>query len=272
MIKVKFMSEFDLKKSILIISENKKEYGEIYKTAEKHFYVEYTESYIKGFNILNEDIEKFAAVLIDDDLVIQGNFEFLKTLSLNLKFSSLPVLIILRPDYYDDTLKCFKHGATDVLSPPYNEEIIINRIKNAIKLKDSMTISEIEEMLKVHPSNVFLKDREGKYIFATHYWHHLEHADEPGWSIRGKTDIDIRKDTDNAVKSMEADMEIIRTGKSTSYVLEMNTDGVHEFMQLIKRPVFDKDGNVNGIIGVINDVTELENLKRKVQQMSASDN
>lgn len=36
---------------------------------------------------------------------------------------------------------------------------------------------------------------------ATHYWHHIHTENDPSWTIRGKTDIEIRTDTENAKKS-----------------------------------------------------------------------
>lgn len=35
---------------------------------------------------------------------------------------------------------------------------------------------------------------------ATHYWHHIHTENDPSWTIRGKTDIEIRTDTENAKK------------------------------------------------------------------------
>lgn len=260
------MSDLDSKKTILFISENEIAYKLVYKIVEKHFPVEYAKNHIQGFNMLNENIEKYSAVLIDDDLTIQDNFDFLKSLSLNLKFSSLAVIVMLRSNFYDEMLKFFDHGATEVILPPYNEKIIIKRIENSIKIKDSMTFNEIEKMLNGLALNIFLKDREGKYIFSTYNWRNLEFPDNPNWSIRGKTDIEIQRDIKSAIASMESDKELVRTGKGSDNVLEVVFNGEKEYRQLIKRPVFDNEGHVSGIIGVLKDVTELENLKRRLQQ------
>ena len=67
-----------------------------------------------------------------------------------------------------------------------------------------------------------MKDAEGKYIFATHYWHHIHGRNEIGWTIRGKTDIEIRKDKSNALKAFETDKKIIETGKGMTYTIEVN--------------------------------------------------
>ncbi|HAM16790.1 MAG TPA: sensor domain-containing diguanylate cyclase [Eggerthellaceae bacterium] len=149
---------------------------------------------------------------------------------------------------------------------------MVQRIENAIRIKQSTNFYEIEAILRELPSNIFLKDAECRYVFATHYWHHLKMDEgDPNWDIRGKTDLEIRKDLDNAMHAYESDKEILRTGKGTEYMIEINTDGVQEFLELIKRPVFDEDGNATGIIALANDVTEAELAKRELEKHARTD-
>ena len=128
-----------------------------------------------------------------------------------------------------------------------------------------------KRILKEIPSNIFFKDTECRYVFSTHYWRHLKGADDPSWDIAGKTDLEIRKDKDNAKLAMEQDREIMRTGKGTSYVIEINQDGVTEFLELIKNPVRDNDGNIIGIVGLINDVTEKMMLEKQLEKYVHAD-
>lgn len=86
---------------------------------------------------------------------------------------------------------------------------------------------------------------------------------DPNWTIRGKTDLEVRHDPENARKAYESDLQIVKTGKGICYVIEENEDGIQEFLELTKQPVFDADGRVKGIIGLVNDVTELECLRRQ---------
>ena len=128
-----------------------------------------------------------------------------------------------------------------------------------------------KKILKEIPSNIFFKDTECRYIFSTHSWRHLKGAEDPSWDIAGKTDLEIRKDKDNAKLAMDQDREIIRTGKGTNYVIEINQDGVTEFLELIKNPVRDDDGNIIGIVGLINDVTEKKLLEKKLEMYAHTD-
>ena len=128
-----------------------------------------------------------------------------------------------------------------------------------------------KRILKEIPSNIFFKDTECRYIFSTHYWRHLQGAEDPSWDIAGKTDLEIRKDKENAKLAMEQDREIIRTGKGTRYVIEINQEGKTEFLELIKNPVRDDNGKIIGIVGLINDVTEKVLLERKLEMYARTD-
>lgn len=115
------------------------------------------------------------------------------------------------------------------------------------------------------PSCIFFKDTELKYRFATHCWEQLQTDD-----IVGKTDIEVRKDTDNAILAMAQDMKIIENGKGCEYVIKSEIDGHVSYLQLIKEPVFE-DGKVIGIVGLINDITEKTLLDEKVKELNTVD-
>ncbi len=238
-----------------------------------------TEAYdvIRAYNadgclkVMRERVADLSVVIIDIEIAKANDCEFLRTASKETLFDTIPIIVTARRPLTQDDMCCIREGAIDLMMQPYFRELTIARIENAIRLKRSTTFFEIETMLRELPSNIFLKDTEGRYVFMTHYWHHLDTGNDPNWSIRGKTDLEIRKDKENAIKAMEADQEIIRSGKGTSYTIEINADGIQEFMELIKRPVFDVNGNVAGIIALINDVTETELLKRELERRAGTD-
>ena len=162
-------------------------------------------------------------------------------------------------------------GAADIFTPTGSGKLLLRRLSNVIRAKDSATFYEIERMLRALPSNIYLKDAEGKYIFATHYWHHLDMKGDPNWTIRGKTDPEIRKDKENAIKAYESDKIILATGEGTRYTIKIDTDNQLEFLELIKEPVRDDDGNITGIVGLINNVTEQQLLKFELERRSKTD-
>ena len=115
------------------------------------------------------------------------------------------------------------------------------------------------------PSNIFFKDTDLRYRFTSHYWQELNSKD-----IVGKTDLDIRKDKENALKAMEADREIIRTGKGCQYEIKSDIDDNERYLELIKEPISDDNGEILGIVGLINDITEKKLMEQQLREVNAS--
>lgn len=213
----------------------------------------------------------FAAVFVLLKDIQKDDYALLKKFSSNYRYSSYPVIAISDKPLSESDTECIDYGISDLITPPYEQKLLHRRIINAIRGKDSMSFKDIEKILKLLPSNIFLKDSEGRYIFSTHYWHHLNNADDPDFNIRGKTDVEIRKDKESAMKALESDKEVVRSGKGTRYILEEHSDNRTEYLELIKEPVFDENGKVTGIISLINDVTDMQVLKKELEKKSTID-
>lgn len=260
-----------MKKTIIIASDNTVNYSELTEILKCHYILKEI-----PYNSLNKDyimqFKKIAALVIPYRTAEHNNYRILKLFNSDNLLVQIPVLIFCS-DFNEIQYaeKCLEYGAAEILYPPFSEKLLIHKIKCSLKLQDSLTFTEIERILKELPSNIYLKDSEGKYIFATHYWHHLDHADDPDWTIRGKTDLDIRKDRENAKKAMEADLEIFKTGIGTVYTIEINVDDQREFMEIIKQPIKDKSGKITGIVGLINNVTDRELLRISLEERAFVD-
>lgn len=260
------------KRTLLLFHDRSDDLKEFIGILEKKYRVKLYDNSSRELIIAKECMGAVSAVIVCASDAAADNYSLFEWLEGDSILSTLPVLIYCTGvNDFCAAGESLKRGAVDVIVPPLYEEFVFNRIENAIRMKDSATFYEIESMLKELPSNIYLKDAEGRYIFATHYWHHLDHSDDPDWTIRGKTDIDIRKDKENAINSMKSDMELLRTGKGTNYVIEINEDGIREFFEIIKRPVRDCKGNITGIIALINDVTESELLRISLEEKAMKD-
>lgn len=265
------MTDGSTRRTILTLLDGHKRGEELIETLRESFNVVVSTTPQECLGTLHGQFNNLSAVLIDVNIAEADDCALLKSIAHEPNFITIPVLIVTRRMLTEDDMCCLEEGAIDFVTRPYFGKLLIQRVENAITLKRTDTFDALEIMLSELPSNIFLKDAQGRYVFQTHYWGHNDMGDDPNWTIRGKTDIEIRKDKANALKAMEADQEIIKTGKGTEYIIEENTAGKQEFLELIKRPVFDKDGNVSGIIALINDVTEREQLKRELEMRAHTD-
>lgn len=263
------MNNAKIMKKLLFI-DNEQTCEELCRILESEYDIVIVKDMKAAEDILKQDQKNVNALLINADLQ-EDIYKAVKFLKDSKKLISIPILIFAGENTPADSFTCLGDGVFDCICKPYNSKIVKNRIANAIAFMDSMTFYGIESILKQLPSNIFLKDNECRYIFATKYWHHLNKPDDPDWTIRGKTDPEIRKDKQNAIAANKKDMEIIETGKGTTYTIEINEDGIQEFFQVIKQPLFNEEGFVTGIIGLINNVTEYELLKKKLREQAITD-
>ena len=222
--------------------------------------------------LLDEESNDIIAVIVDRPNTradVQQVLDYMK--ENNTVIFAVPALVLTDAENAEKDLEYLSDPVVDTILLGSPAAVVQNRVQRASQFVSSVSFDEFARMLQVLPSLIYLKDAKGKYVFCTQYWHHLEHYDDPDWTIRGKTDMEIRKDQENARKAYESDMRILKTGMGTSYIIEENEDGQQEFLQLIKEPLKYEDGRIRGIIALINNVTEQENLKRKLEKMSFTD-
>ena len=191
--------------------------------------------------------------------------------SANSYLFAIPILILTDAAHRGRDEAYLSDTVVAAIEPGQSPLAVLHRIRKANDVINSFSFQEFSRMLKALPSLIYLKDAKARYVFCSQYWHHLSHYNEENWSIRGKTDYDIRKDKDNARAAFESDMRIIESGVGASYVIEENDDGIQEFLQIIKEPVRGRDGKVTGIIAIINNVTEQEKLRRELKKKSVTD-
>ena len=256
------------KRTILAVSDKKNDLSELRQLLEPHYNIVAAVNENRDFTKTKELAGAISVAIVCAEDAAANDFELFRWLATDSMLAAIPLLIYCgSAGEFPAADECIRRGAVDIIMPPLDEGIVLHRIEN----KDSATFLEIERMLRELPSNIYLKDAEGRYIFATHYWHHLDHSDDPDWTIRGKTDIEIRKDRDNAIKAMESDKELLRTGKGTNYIIAEKADDMIDYLELIKRPVYDTEGNITGIIALINNVTEQELLKQSLEEKALKD-
>lgn len=245
------------RRTILLAVDSSAEGDEFERLLSEDFDVIRVGSAEECLEVMDGRYTALSVTVIDVDMAKADDYAFLRAVSGSKKFDTVPVIVTTNHEIEEDDARCLAEGALDFITPPYRSDLVKRRVENAVLVKGSATFNEIEAILRVLPSGIYYKDAQGRYLFSTHFWERFKRDGDPNWTICGKTDLDIRDDRENALKAMEADREIVRTGKGTTYVIEdVSLDGEQEFIELVKRPVFDADGKVKGIVGLVNNITE----------------
>ena len=260
-------------KSILLLCDSANERTD-YLTAiiEKSYIVEFLSSADEVIAAVRARSEEIFALIIDHPADNPQADDAISYVSgANSYLFAIPVLILTDPVCRDADEAYLSDTVIAAVEVGQSERAVLHKIKKANDTINSFSFQEFSRMLKVLPSLIYLKDAKARYVFCSNYWHHLSHYDDEKWTIRGKTDLEIRKDPANAQAAYESDLRIIESGIGTDYVIEENDDGYREFLQIIKEPVLGDDGAVRGIIAIINNITEQETLRRELKQKSITD-
>ncbi len=127
------------------------------------------------------------------------------------------------------------------------QEEINRRELEASELKYRMLLNTI-------PQNVFHKDKEGRYITinsALSEMIGLKLED-----VQGKTDFEIYR-AESAERHRRTDLEAMEKGAPMEFDLPLrHGDPDGKVIHMVKAPVIDKNGNVDGVLGIFWDITQ----------------
>lgn len=139
------------------------------------------------------------------------------------------------------------------------------------KEKKKYSVEELLQFAYKHnqiPEILFAKDTECRYVYTSEVESLIDGGEDN--SIIGKTDMQIQKDPELGKKFYLDDKEIMRTGKMSHCYCEFNDNGKKVYREIAKNPVYS-DGKLIGVCGVVSDVTELMNLKKKFESLTFFD-
>lgn len=138
-----------------------------------------------------------------------------------------------------------------------------NPYLSALTEKYPFRIDQLRIILESIPANVFFKDTQGRYQLASHLCDMLNTGG--AGTIVGKTDLEIQPDAALGQKFYQEDMDIVRTGRKMQYIQEMVFGPDTYYYSISKEPVRDENGKLMGIIGIVEDMTEIITLQKQLE-------
>ncbi len=134
-------------------------------------------------------------------------------------------------------------------------------------LRESQLMQEL--VLENIPQGVFWKDRHSVYLGANRVSRRAMGLDSPQ-AVLGQTDFEVANfSRDQAEYFVQKDREVIQSGQPQFGIVETMSmaDGSTLWLETNKLPIRDHAGNVTGVLGTWQDITE---RKRADEELNAS--
>lgn len=94
----------------------------------------------EGIQRLEEHYRDLALILLDLYMPKCDGFEFLRRKSQDARYDTIPLFVCTASSTTDDEISCLELGANDFVVKPYNPQIMMNRIHNMIRLRESASL------------------------------------------------------------------------------------------------------------------------------------
>ncbi|MBQ7608032.1 MAG: EAL domain-containing protein [Desulfovibrionaceae bacterium] len=128
------------KKTILIVEDNVMNREILNELLSDDFETLLASNGLEGLSLMEENYKKISIILLDIYMPECNGFEFLEKKSEQSIFQAIPVIVMTASNTIEDEIRCLKLGASDFLSKPYNTEVMKNRIRSIIHLRETSQV------------------------------------------------------------------------------------------------------------------------------------
>jgi len=144
--------------------------------------------------------------------------------------------------------------------------------ENKARMKSQADLMKSSQMLQLVlntiPQHIFWKDRQSVYLGCNRNFARVSGVGEPT-NIVGKTDYDLAWKREEADFFVEQDRRVMESGSPAYHTIEpqLQADGKEAWLDTTKVPILDIQGEVVGILGTYEDITERIEEERRQQEL-----
>lgn len=261
------------RKKLLIIDDNKLNQRVLSDMLEKdNYHILTADNTEKAKNIIKDF--KPDLILLDIILPKISGLEFCKHLKSKEKTAEIPVIFISTLKRSRDIVKGFKVGGVDYITKPFQEEVVLARIKTHLKLNE--TKKELKK--KNEQQDILLENIDTQIWYLEDKFSYgkvnKSHADFLGYKKeelenKSYTDFLDKKEAEVCVISNKKVFEEKEKVKTEEWL--KNAEGEKRLLSITKAPKLDEDGNVEYVVASAEDITERKREEEKIKYLSFHD-
>lgn len=270
--------EKNMEKNILVIDDSKFVLDTITNILQvKNYNISAALNPIKALNLLKNGL-KIDLIFLDLEMPKMTGIEFLEKIKKEVQYKNIPVIILSSSEDRQKYARVLKHGAIDFIRKPFlTEEILLKaelHISQAAYLKQIATqAKELEEykrvlnesdMVSKTNSHGIIKEANNKFCEISGYSQEF---------LVGKSHKVIRH-PDMPKKIFKELWSKIKDHKTFKGIIKnKRRDGSSYYVDATISPIIDLDGNIQEVIGIRHDITDVMNPKKQlIADLSYIDN
>jgi EAL domain-containing protein (putative c-di-GMP-specific phosphodiesterase class I)/CheY-like chemotaxis protein len=132
-------------RSILVVEDNELNREMLCAMLEDRYNVLQAENGKEGLEVLQENYRDISIVVLDVQMPVMNGYEFLHAVKDDELLREIPVVVATGSSDIEEEERCLELGAADFVIKPYKKNIVLKRISNIIRLRESAsTLKEVE--------------------------------------------------------------------------------------------------------------------------------
>ena len=133
------------RRSILVVEDNELNREMLCAMLEDRYNVLQAENGKEGLEVLQEYYRDISIIVLDVQMPVMNGYEFLNAVKDDDLLKEIPVIVATGSSDVEEEERCLELGATDFVIKPYKRNIVLKRISNIIRLRESAsTLKDVE--------------------------------------------------------------------------------------------------------------------------------
>ena len=133
------------RRSILVVEDNELNREMLCVMLEDKYEVLQAENGKEGLEVLHNHYRDISLIVLDVQMPVMNGYEFLKAQRNDELLREIPVLVATGSSDEAEEERCLELGASDFVVKPYKRNIVLKRISNIIRLRESASTLESVE-------------------------------------------------------------------------------------------------------------------------------
>ena len=162
------LNYYTTSKKILIVEDDGTSRGILASILNDHYSVLEAENGVEALQILEKHYEEIAVVMTDLEMPQMDGYGLISCMKASPRYGEIPIVVttsskLAETDRVGVEVRCLELGASDFLLKPYIADVVINRVKGLIRLREStamLNILEKDPLTGLYTKEFFFKKVE----------------------------------------------------------------------------------------------------------------